>query len=83
MEADLLDADARVAVELDGPQHLSDPNAYRRDRHKDFLLQENGFLVLRFLAEDVGKRLDDVLDAILRAMAHQKRVFNSDIWPER
>jgi len=34
------------------------------------LLQENGYLVLRFLAEDVCEQLDDVLDAILRAMAH-------------
>jgi hypothetical protein len=31
---------------------------YRRDRRKDQLLQENGYLVLRFLAEDVGKELN-------------------------
>ncbi len=42
-------------------------------RSTDHLLQENGLFVLRFLAEDVGKRLDDVLDAILRAMAHRER----------
>jgi very-short-patch-repair endonuclease len=30
MEVDLLCADARVAVELDGAQHLSDADAYRR-----------------------------------------------------
>jgi hypothetical protein len=51
LEADLLCDDVRVAVELDGAQHLSDPAAYRRDRRKDQLLQENGYLVLRFLAE--------------------------------
>ena len=39
--------------------------AYRRDRRKDQLLQENGYLVLRFLTEDVGKELDVVLDAYL------------------
>jgi len=33
-------------------------------------LQEHGYFVLRFLAEDVGKHLDDVLDAILRTIAH-------------
>ena len=71
MEVDLLCRDPRVAVELDGPQHLADPVAYRRDRRKDQLLQENGYLVLRFLAEDVGKDLDAVLDAILRALASQ------------
>ena len=69
MEVDLICAQAQLAVELDGPQHLSDPDAYRRDRQKDALLQENGYFVLRFLAEDVGRRLDLVLDAILRALA--------------
>jgi len=73
MEVDLLCAEARVAVELDGAQHLSDPDAYRRDRRKDLLLQENGYFVLRFLAEDVGKHLEDVLDTILRALVHQQR----------
>jgi hypothetical protein len=68
MEVDLICADARVAVEIDGAQHLADAEAYRRDRRKDVLLQENGYMVLRFLAEDVGKRLDDILDSILRAM---------------
>lgn len=71
LEVDLLCADARVAVELDGAQHLADPVAYRRDRRKDLLLQENGYLVLRFLAEDVGKELDTVLDAILRALSQR------------
>lgn len=70
MEVDLLDAAARLAIEIDGPQHLADPQAYRRDRRKDQLLQENGYFVLRFLAEDVGKHLDKVLDAILRTLAH-------------
>ena len=51
-------------MELDGAQHLGDPVAYRRDRRKDLLLQENGYVVLRFLAEDVGKELDLVLDTI-------------------
>lgn len=37
------------------------------------LLQENGCLVLRFLAEDLGKHLDATLDAILRAIAHLRR----------
>ncbi|HUE85808.1 MAG TPA: DEAD/DEAH box helicase family protein [Vicinamibacterales bacterium] len=72
LEVDLLCADDRVAVELDGGQHLADPVAYRRDRRKDQLLQENGYLVLRFLAEDVGRELDLVLDAILRALSHRE-----------
>jgi very-short-patch-repair endonuclease len=71
MEVDLLCAESKIAIELDGGPHLGDPDAYRRDRRKDALLQENGYLVLRFLAEDVGKYLDQVLEAILRALSHQ------------
>jgi superfamily II DNA or RNA helicase/very-short-patch-repair endonuclease len=70
LEVDLLCADARVAVELDGAQHLADPVAYRRDRRKDQLLQQNGYLVLRFLTEDVGKELDLVLEGIVRSLKH-------------
>ncbi|MEW6490581.1 MAG: DEAD/DEAH box helicase family protein [Thermodesulfobacteriota bacterium] len=73
MEVDLLAASSRVAVEIDGAQHLADPAAYRRDRRKDLLLQENGYLVLRFLADDLGTRLEEVLEAIQRALAHQER----------
>ena len=47
---------------------------YRRDRHKDRLLQERGYMVLRFLAEDLGKDLEMVLDAILRALASRRPV---------
>jgi very-short-patch-repair endonuclease len=71
LEVDLLCAEARVAIELDGAQHLADPVAYRRDRRKDQLLQENDYVILRFLAEDVGKELDLVLDTILRTLSRR------------
>jgi hypothetical protein len=73
MEVDLLCAEAGLAIELDGAQHLADFEAYRRDRRKDALLQQNGYFVLRFLAEDVGQRLDQVLDAILAALVHGEK----------
>ena len=60
-----------MVIELDGGQHLADPETYRRDRRKDAALQEHGYFVLRILAEDLGQRLDEVLDAIQRVMAHQ------------
>ena len=73
MEVDFLAADVRLVIELDGPQHLADVDAYRRDRRKDALLQQNGYLVLRFLAEDLGTRLAAVLNDIERALAHRDR----------
>jgi very-short-patch-repair endonuclease len=53
-----------VAIELDGAQHLADADAYRRDRCKDRLLQENDYFVLRLLAEDVGKDLDPRVESL-------------------
>ncbi len=71
MEIDLLCAQARLVLELDGLQHLADTEAYRRDRRKDRLLQENGYFVLRFLTEDVGKDLDSVLEIIQRTLTRR------------
>ncbi len=73
MEVDLLDRKSRLVVELDGGHHFADKDAYRRDRRKDAMLQQHGYFVLRFLVDDIGKRLDEVLDTITRAM-----VFLSD-----
>jgi hypothetical protein len=69
MEVDFFCADSRLVVELDGAQHLTDADAYRRDRRRDAMLQKNGYFVLRFLAEDAGKRLDHILDTILATLA--------------
>lgn len=73
MEVDFLDAEARLVIEIDGSQHLGDPAAYRRDRRKDALLQESGYVVLRFLAEDLSRDLEATLDAILRAISNRAR----------
>jgi very-short-patch-repair endonuclease len=73
MEIDLLCADSRVVIEVDGAQHLADPVAYRRDRRNDQLLQENGYLVFRVLAEDVAKKLDAVLDGLLRSLSSRRK----------
>ena len=72
MDVELLCEMARLVIEIDGAQHLGDAAAYRRDRRKDALLQTHGYLVLRFLADDLGKELDTVLDTVLRMMAGKR-----------
>lgn len=69
MEVDLLCEERKLVIEIDGLQHLAGADAYRRDRRKDLLLQTHGYLVLRFLADDLGKELDAVLDTVLGAMS--------------
>lgn len=63
-ELDLCCAPRRIAVELDGYFHFTGPDAYRRDRRKDLALQRAGWIVLRFLAEDVVSDLEAILSTI-------------------
>ena len=70
MEVDFLCVEAGIVIELDGAQHLANAEAYRNDRRKDALLQQHGYLVLRFLAEDLGKYLDQTLDTIIAMLVH-------------
>ena len=73
MEVDLVCPERRLVVEIDGPYHFAGAEAYRRDRRKTALLQVNGYLVRRFLSEDVARRLGEVLDAIFHACEHGVR----------
>ncbi len=72
MEVDLLCPELKLVIEIDGQQHLNDPAAYRRDRRKDALLQADGYFILRFLADDLGKHLEMVLDTVLRTMVGRR-----------
>lgn len=73
MEVDFVCEERRLAIEIDGAQHLGDVDAWRRDRRKDALLEQHGYFVMRFLAADIGKRLDEVLDSIMAVMAMRER----------
>jgi very-short-patch-repair endonuclease len=63
-EIDLACLSKRIAVEIDGYHHFTDPAGYRRDRRKDVLLQKHGFFVLRFLAEDVVSEMEVICESI-------------------
>jgi hypothetical protein len=81
-EVDLLALGLRLAVEVDGYYHFTDPVAYRRDRRKDWELQRHGFRVVRVLADDVVTRMDEVLDFILGSIEHCQRCpMGKDVEP--
>jgi very-short-patch-repair endonuclease len=58
IEIDLLCNELGIAVEVDGFYHFRELDAYRRDRRKDVVMQREGLLVVRVLAEDVINDLD-------------------------
>jgi len=53
---------ARLLIEIDGPSHDA---RVEYDRRRTAWLVRGGFRVLRFAADDVLSRLDDVLETIL------------------
>ncbi len=69
MEVDLVNRKHKIAVEVDGYYHFCDPEAYRRDRRKDFLLQRHGFIIIRCLASEVVSDLENIFDRILDAIS--------------
>jgi hypothetical protein len=68
-EADLVAERLKIVVEVDGGYYHLNTTQYRRDRRKDWLYQRHGYLVLRFLAEDVVDDLEAILTTILDAVA--------------
>jgi very-short-patch-repair endonuclease len=77
-EIDLLARSVRVAVEIDGYYHFADLDAYRRDRRKDVILQNEGYIVVRCLADDVVARLEDILRTIIEAVRLRRRAQSKD-----
>ena len=60
--ADFACFQARLLIEIDGPSH---DDRVEYDRRRTAWLVRGGFRVLRFAADDVLSRLDEVLEAIL------------------
>ena len=58
----------RLAIELDGGQHY-EPDAREHDEARSCWLASNGIEVLRYTNLDVSRRLDDVLNDIVRAVS--------------
>ena len=54
------------------PVSIDDRKVLGKALLKLSLLQQNGYFVLRFLAEDLGKRLEYVLDTVLGALVSRQ-----------
>jgi hypothetical protein len=74
-EIDLCSTVLRIAIEIDGYYHFGEPEAYRRDRRKDWALQQEGYVVLRFLADDVLEQMEPVLERITSTVRRQRTLL--------
>jgi very-short-patch-repair endonuclease len=52
-----------------GTSDVGDLDAYRRDRRKDLLLQTQGFVIIRVLAEDVMRDARPAVNAVCQTPA--------------
>ena len=59
-EVDFHWPDRRLIVEVDGPGHRR-PRTKREDQRRDRELQANGWTVLRYTADEIEQRPDDVM----------------------
>jgi len=66
---DLLARGDRIAVAIDSAYDLADPEIYRRDRERDVVLQMQGFIAVRVLADDVLRDPRPALELVRRALA--------------
>jgi hypothetical protein len=66
---DILFADSRVVVEIDGRAYHSDDIAFQRDRTRQNRLIGGGYRVLRFTWDDVVSRPDEVVALVRQALA--------------
>ena len=67
--ADFACFQARLLIEIDGPIHDA---RVQYDRRRTAWLMRGGFRVLRFAADNVSSRLDEVLESILLELADSK-----------
>lgn len=70
-EVDLIARADRIAIEIDGFHHFADPDCYRRDRRKDLLMQTQGLIVIRVLAEDVVRDARACVTMVCQALAYR------------
>ncbi len=55
-----------IAIECDGLEYHANRNQYTRDRQRDRILQEHGFLVMRFSSVEIFKNLSGCIEDINR-----------------
>ena len=70
---DLLWADGRLIVEVDGYRHHGNPQAFCQDRQRDYELLISGFLVLRLPHSEVIAEIETAMGKIRRTVRFRRQ----------
>ena len=70
---DLLWADGRLIVEVDGYRYHGNPQAFCQDRQRDYELLISGYLVLRLPHSEVIAGIETAMDKIRRTVRFRRR----------
>jgi very-short-patch-repair endonuclease len=70
-EIDFAHEGLRIAIEVDGRAHHSDRRSFERDRERQNHLVLQGWLILRFTWEQITQRPQEVIAAVLAAVAQR------------
>ena len=73
VEVALYGAELALAIEIDSEFAYPNVEAYRRERTKDLWLQRRGILIMRILAQDLEKRLEDIVLQV-RDVVRERRI---------
>jgi len=71
--ADLLWAEGKLVVEIDGYRWHSSQDSFRSDRHRDYELLISGYLSLRLPHDEVVAGVEEALQKIRRLVAFRRR----------
>lgn len=80
VEVDLLNRRLGIAVEVDGFFHFSGPQASRRDRRKDLLLQQHEYIVVRVDTDQLVADLSAVVGTILETVRLRRSALQEKQW---
>lgn len=64
----------KVAVEIDGSQHLEEERK-NKDAKKDILLRSNGWRIIRIAANEVTHKNPDVLQGVLKMLGDKNKIY--------
>ena len=82
---DFVEHSAKLVIELDGSQH-GEAGHVCRDGHRDAMLSNEGYLVLRFgnheLDEDLGAVMDTIVHRLRERSPHPKNASHFSTSPQ-